>query len=81
MAKLDARFRDGHQVIVCSRCGAPGNVRKRGGQLVPVKGFQTGRRYQGNRVRRLRMYEHADSAFCEKRIPHAPLREIRGNNK
>ena len=80
MAKADARFRDGHAVIVCARCGAPANKQKRGGQLMPVKGIQVGVRRVGKRKRRLRVYEHADRAYCEMRIPFAPLRKPQDRN-
>lgn len=75
MAKREPRFPDGHKTIICCRCNAPANNAKRGGRLVPVTGFRTG--VQGSARRRgghkIRLYQHADTEFCAKRLPHATL--------
>lgn len=51
---------------ICIRCGAPGNSRYKGAQLVPVKGL---RKNTGRKQPR-KLYQHADKKFCEKRVPH-----------
>jgi hypothetical protein len=50
---------------VCLRCGAPGNKRLKGAQLVPLRGLK--KRHVGKA--RKPQYKHADPAFCKKRIP------------
>lgn len=70
MPKRDLpRYPEGSDRATCLRCGAPGNTSMKGGRLIPVKGLHH-RKIGGSRPHTIRQWQHADSAFCRRRIPN-----------